>query len=180
MSSNVFLPLGWVEADDPKSGRKYYANPNTGETRWDPPPRVSASAAPSGLSKTHSGSGGSSRGTGRSLGQAGNRLYTAPTVNEAIGSPAKLVPVARAMLEKAGAFPDETMASDVELNSVTAGQIADLCRIQHETVECGNKMAYTPLNPFRMSVKSHGGGMEEGRLDVRLSELKRRLQKFPK
>lgn len=183
MSSHIFLPIGWVEATDPKSGRKYYANPTTRETRWDPPPLVSSSAAPSttaapsALSKAHSGSGGSSGATSRGLGQSGNKLYTAPTVNTALAHPSTLVPVARAMLDKAGAFPDETVASDVELNSITAGQIADLCRIQHKTVECGERVAYTPLNPFRMSAHSHLGGTEEGRLDVRLSALRRELQK---
>mmetsp|Transcript_39051 Transcript_39051/g.45526 ORF Transcript_39051/g.45526 Transcript_39051/m.45526 type:complete len:380 (-) Transcript_39051:133-1272(-) len=32
------LPPGWVETRDPISGRNYYANASTGETRWEPPP----------------------------------------------------------------------------------------------------------------------------------------------
>jgi hypothetical protein len=34
------------------------------------------------------------------------------------------------MLEKVQAFPSQTLASDLELHSLTAGQIADLCRLQ--------------------------------------------------
>ena len=32
------LPPGWEESIDPDSGKKYYANRSTQETRWDPPP----------------------------------------------------------------------------------------------------------------------------------------------
>lgn len=180
MSSPSFLPPGWVEATDPKSGRRYYANPTTRETRWDPPPRVSASAVrpPKKLSSTQrsrSGSRGSSSGAATNVGQNGNPLYTAPSVNEATRDPSKLVPIARAMLDKAAAFPVETTASDIELNTLTPGQIADLCRIQHESVECGDNVAYTPLNPFRMPRNSRIDTREGGRLDVRLFVLKQKL-----
>lgn len=180
MSSPSFLPPGWVEATDPKSGRKYYANPTTRETRWDPPPRVSASAVRpqkqvSAPQQSHSGSRGSSSGAATNVGQNGNPLYMAPTVNEATKDPSKLVPTARAMLDKAAAFPTETITSDIELNTLTPGQIADLCRIQHESVECGDNVAYTPLNPFRMPRNSRIDTREGGRLDVRLFVLKQKL-----
>jgi hypothetical protein len=38
--------------------------------------------------------------------------------------------VARTMLEKVQAFPDRTVASDLELHSLNPGQIADLCMLQ--------------------------------------------------
>ena len=180
MSSPSFLPHGWVEATDPKSGRKYYANPTTRETRWDPPPRVSASAVrpqkqSSATQQSHSGSRGSSSGAATNVGQNGNPLYTASNVNEATKDPSKLIPTARAMLDKAAAFPAETNASDIELNALTPGQIADLCRIQHESVECGDNVAYTPLNPFRMARNTRIETREGGRLDVRLFVLKQKL-----
>mmetsp|Transcript_23048 Transcript_23048/g.54405 ORF Transcript_23048/g.54405 Transcript_23048/m.54405 type:complete len:337 (+) Transcript_23048:84-1094(+) len=31
------LPPGWVEATDPNSGKVYYCNPQTGETKWERP-----------------------------------------------------------------------------------------------------------------------------------------------
>mmetsp|Transcript_27724 Transcript_27724/g.50228 ORF Transcript_27724/g.50228 Transcript_27724/m.50228 type:complete len:118 (+) Transcript_27724:165-518(+) len=31
------LPPGWVSANDPVSGRVYFANPTTRETSWEPP-----------------------------------------------------------------------------------------------------------------------------------------------
>lgn len=79
------------------------------------------------------------------------------------------------MLDKAAAFPAETNASDIELNALTPGQIADLCRIQHESVECGDNVAYTPLNPFRMARNTRIETREGGRLDVRLFVLKQKL-----
>ena len=33
----ISLPQGWEEAKDPASGKAYYFNRSTGETRWDPP-----------------------------------------------------------------------------------------------------------------------------------------------
>lgn len=99
-------------------------------------------------------------------------------MNEAIKTPAKLVPVAMAMLDKSAAFPEESVASDLELNSLTVGQIADLCKIQHATDACGENVAYAPLNPFCMSRDNPSQNMEEGRLDVRISALKRKLAAY--
>ena len=195
------LPPGWVEATDPKSGRRYFANPSTRETRWELLPRVSTSvvwnsgsrerseqqrsnSGSRGRSGKRERSGSGSRGVSSrttrstSLGQAGNKLYTAPDVNEAIKTPSKLVRVARSMLDKSAAFPAESVASDVELNSLTVGQIADLCRIQHETDTCGDNLAYTPLNPYRMSGHGPFRSKEEGRLDVRLFALNEKLAKY--
>lgn len=39
------LPAGWIELQDPSSGRSYYANQNTGEVSWDKPQAAPAPAA---------------------------------------------------------------------------------------------------------------------------------------
>merc|ERR1739841_169675 len=39
------LPHPWQAHSDPSSGRTYYANADTGETRWDPPPQPVAQPA---------------------------------------------------------------------------------------------------------------------------------------
>ena len=36
------LPPGWLAMQDPTSGRTYYANQQTGQTTWDPPPGAPA------------------------------------------------------------------------------------------------------------------------------------------
>lgn len=36
--ANPGLPPGWLAMQDPGSGRTYYANQQTGQTTWDPPP----------------------------------------------------------------------------------------------------------------------------------------------
>jgi len=38
------LPPGWDQAQDPGSGKTYYFNRATNETRWDPPPGAAAAA----------------------------------------------------------------------------------------------------------------------------------------
>ena len=53
--------------------------------------------------------------------------------------------MAREMLDKAAAFGAESVAANLELKIITAGQIADLCHIQHGTKYVGSNVAYEPL-----------------------------------
>lgn len=43
-SATAALPDGWMELQDPSSGRSYYANQTTGEVSWDKPQAVPAPA----------------------------------------------------------------------------------------------------------------------------------------
>ena len=65
--------------------------------------------------------------------------------NIAFRNPGKLIPMAREMLDKAAAFGAESVAANLELKIITAGQIADLCHIQHGTKYVGSNVAYEPL-----------------------------------
>ena len=194
------LPPGWVQATDPNSGRIYYANPLTKETRWDPPPppptpKLSSSIidAPSSAG----GSGGSGSGGQHSFGShgrsnilTGNPLYSAVD-NAAYDNPAQLVAMTRNMLDKAAAFPEQTINSDLELHSITPGQIADLCQLQQQQQQqssaaaafSGDKnneqiVAYTPINPYRITTTSKTQITEKARLDVRARSLKEKLVQF--
>jgi hypothetical protein len=82
------------------------------------------------------------------------------------------------MLNKAAAFPSETVASDLELQNITPGQIADLCHLQRRSKTAGQNISYTPLNPFRLSTMSEPDEAEAARLDVRMYTLQEKLQKF--
>jgi hypothetical protein len=88
------------------------------------------------------------------------------------------------MLDKTAAFPDESSPSDLELNSVTPGQIADLCHIQQRIMKGsggGKNVSYAPLNPYTQPMPSASRGSnlgEDGRLDVRVFALKEKLEKF--
>jgi hypothetical protein len=106
-----------------------------------------------------------------------------PSVNEAWGHPEKLIPMSRNMLDNAAAFPKQFVESDLELNNITAGQIADLCHLQHRATNCGENIpggniAYTPLNPYRMSTKVEVISSETERMDARIDYLKENLQQF--
>lgn len=98
--------------------------------------------------------------------------------NIAWDNPGKLIPMARHMLDKKAAFPDESIQADIELKSVSPGQIADLCHIQHSTNSCGPNIPYTPLNPYRMSTMSEKEPIEASRLDARMVSLMGELEKL--
>ena len=219
------LPPGWEAAVDPSSGKTYYANRSTRETRWDrpSPPRKrchsasldtkpAASEKLSSLPSKHS-SQKSSKSDQRSSsksdhhsnphdstkqspdkkssspsrqtserssksGQQSNPLYSASIDNEASTDPSKLIAMTRTMLNKSAAFPSQSIRSDLEINSITPGQIADLCQIQRHSTNCGEHAAYTPLNPFRMSTMGVAKLAEGERMDMRLSALNKKLEEF--
>jgi hypothetical protein len=85
------------------------------------------------------------------------------------------------MLDKAAAFPEEAVKSDLELRSLTPGQIADLCHLQHrgeENTSEGNTI-YTPLNPYRMPTFTAASSQsEDTRMDARIALMKRELEEF--
>jgi hypothetical protein len=123
----------------------------------------------------------SSEGSDRSKNLTGNPLYSAATRNQfnpAYADPAKLVSMTRAMLNKAAAFPEETRDSDLELHSITPGQIADLCRLQQLVKSSGENQAYKPLNPYTVTTSSTPKEAEQARLDVRLRSLREKLAQY--
>ena len=190
----MVLPPGWEEAIDPSSGRKYYANRSTQETRWDPPPPISpvvASTSPpaqASLSKSKSSrspsieqSKGSSTGDGSGTSKSNpkpNKFYSAPETNVATSDPGQLVSMTRRMLEKSAAFPDQTEAVDLELHSVTPGQIADLCKLQRESVSMRGSETYTPLNPYRLSTTKEVRQANDNRMDMRVKALHEKLKDY--
>lgn len=49
MSTSYALPIGWIIATDPSTGKAYFANPTTGESSWLPPQTKSLSSAGEGI-----------------------------------------------------------------------------------------------------------------------------------
>lgn len=105
-----------------------------------------------------------------------------------------VIPTAQAMFDNkiaatssaaAGDAKMRMKSSDLELTSLTAGQIADLCRIQRRTTNDQlDKDAipyYIPLNPNQMSQNrssSHMDTLDAGGIDVRLFALNAKLEHY--
>jgi hypothetical protein len=163
-------------------------------SRWDPGNRSDKStyerqaSASLRLSSTLSGEtvreSGGSRSSNTKYSTHSGSNYSNPSKNEAWNHQDKhIVPILRNMLDNAVAFPDQFVESDLELSSITVGQIADLCHLQHLTRNCGENIpggniSYTPLNPYRMSTMVEARSSESVRIDARIDTLKARLLQF--
>jgi hypothetical protein len=198
---SVILPHGWMQATDPASGRIYYCNPTSKETRWDPPPFASIQTPPlplevpssqyqsvpvipapasvgaasihSCFSSSHSHSHHSSADeTGE-----GTNAHSTSQLSSSQHPEGLIVPVVRSLFDKVASLPNPAMALDLELDGLTAGEIADLCHIQQADTH-GSNQAYLPLNPYTMPVSAKRPEVEHARLDVRIVELKEKLQRY--
>jgi hypothetical protein len=199
VNNSLNLPPGWVQAHDPISGRLYYANVSTNESRWDPPPPPPPSAptkvenAPYTASAAVSGIIPSS-----TIISTNNILSTSLSST----NPSSMLPVPnvlsmllvenqrRRLLEQKQPKPDSSgdlsildiPIEEVELPSLSAGMLADVCRIQQELQDNDNGNEelyyYKPLDVNKMPMMSKPTQIESGRVDVRISNLMQELQKL--
>jgi hypothetical protein len=203
-NNNNNLPPGWMQATDPASGRIYYCNPTSKETRWDPPsapipipapplplpvplqlqpvpvvPDPCSVAASVHSSSTHSSSTHAPSSLGKGSGRGTNAHSTSQQSSSYSPdlSPDLIVPVVRSLFDKVASLPDPALALDLELDGLTAGEIADLCHIQQADTH-GSNQAYLPLNPYKMPILAKRPEVEHARLDVRIVELKEKLQRY--
>lgn len=197
------LPPGWESVVDPRGGQRYYANRSTQETRWDPPshtspvtspaakkkePETLASLAPSNSSGTTGKSRSGSRASSENKKSKASKGTSNPSAssqveNRSLNDPLQLVAMTREMMDKAAAFPEEAVKEDLELTSLTPGQIADLCHLQRAAKSCdertsGARISYSPLNPYRMSNAKAVPETLAARLDARIATMKRKLEEF--
>ncbi len=231
-NSSLNLPPGWVQAHDPNSGRLYYANVSTNESRWDPPPPPPPPSVPKNVENTpytvsaaavsvaipFSNNISTSNITSTSVkgvtypevtptyhqNQSTSVSTINPTSAATISStnPSSMLPVPnvlsmllvenqrRRLLEQKQQKPissgDMTILDipleEVELPSLSAGMLADLCRIQQELQhnDNGNEELYyyKPLDANKMPMMSKPTQIESGRVDVRISNLMQELQKL--
>lgn len=227
-NNSLILPPGWVQAHDPISGRIYYANVSTNESRWDPPAAPSLplveniphaiTAAVSGILpsstiiNTNAIIPSSARGITfpevapthhpiQSTAVSTINSTTATTSSTTNPSSMHLVPNVLSMLQvenqrrrlleqkqqKTISSGDVTTLDDmpieeVEFPSLSAGMLADLCRIQQELQDNDNGNVdlyyYKPLDVNKMPMMSKPTQIESGRVDVRISNLMQELQKL--
>jgi len=145
------LPAGRAAALDPSSGRTYFYCEATRETTWERP--VSRNAVPAQPSWVH----------------------PPPFSSYPSATPRDLpVQAARYMLERQQ--PNDP-SSDIELSSLSAGQIADLCYIQRRDAP-SSTTAYMPIAPYELSETTERHATEAARIDTRLHTLYDQLRRI--
>ena len=137
------LPPGWVETKDPNSGKVYFCNPITRETKWERP--ISTVSAPSTTRPQFQGNrnpyGNSSNSTSQDTND--NRISDTNmnhrASNQSMSSSAMATTATTTMTTTTGAnnnYKDDSQnAADSndnfdELLSLTTGQIAHLIKVQ--------------------------------------------------
>jgi len=202
----IILPHGWAQVRDPVSGRIYYANAQTNESRWDPPPlpppppppvfanvvsNVSLSfsaSAPEISSSTNQAPVTSDILATQQLQQLNSNFLVPATISllQVETQRKKLLQQLHVMGNNSsttGGYIPTT--PEVELPSLSAGQLADLCRIQKELAAASssgdlpsnnNDCYYKPLDVANMPLMSKPTHIESGRADVRIQNLMNELK----
>jgi hypothetical protein len=97
------------------------------------------------------------------------------------GSKGFLVGAAQALMDAKAGNPENQI--DLELYSLTPGQIADLHCMQQEQRN-GNEDSvfepYVPINAFSLREIPKAATTEAGRLDIRIHSLYEKLKKIPR
>lgn len=169
-------------ASDPQSGRPYYSNPSTGESRWDPPPEVP--------SVSHNN---------RFLGNiAMNSSENDPNANIQLASHRRgsqpLVPLARTIVDNSQASGDNEIDLDddpvldrLPEFQLTGGQLADLCFLHHSyalsqppasAAPLSTNRPYAPLDPHSIPLTAERPVSEKARLETRLYALYEQLKRI--
>lgn len=177
------LPPGWEEAHDPGSGRVYFANRSTGETRWVRPTLPPPPPIPNINSSTYYSLNASTlpvnTSTFMQYGQViPNNPFSPDVPNQsqknAMYSSSSILPVPSVlgmMYEEQLVAKNVSDASrnKIELEKMTGGKLSDLFMIsmQHNP----NREPYEPLDIASLPIDSRPPVIEPGRLEVRLAAL---------
>jgi len=133
------LPQGWVEATDPNSGKTYYCNPHTRETKWERP----ISTTPASSTKQLENNGGTTENGNIS----GSILRSAAAISDIELKQSILSPSSTVGATAGGniiGHNDSHQADNNEfdefdeLRSLTTGQIAHLVRLQQQQQSAQN------------------------------------------
>lgn len=195
------LPPGWVEAKDPASGKIYFCNPQTRETKWERPTST-ISTELTARSKIE-GNRNSYQSRSNSTGHQGVSDDPVMNVNTNTDRGSNQSMPSSKMATATDAAKNMNMdgqnADDQhfnELQSLSAGQIAHLIKLQQRQqsaqqfdppkdrqVEMNNKplqdsSKYVPIHLSLMSSLSATERTEPGRLDVRMYALREELKRF--
>lgn len=129
------LPPGWVEATDPNSGKVYYCNPHTRETKWERPTSTTPEASTT-LRENEGGTNGNGNRSGSQFQNADDgsetsfeKNVTHSGSNQSTSSPDIGTVTGANKLEDDDSHKGDNDHFD-ELRSVTTGQIAHMIRLQ--------------------------------------------------
>ena len=129
------LPPGWVEATDPNSGKVYYCNPHTRQTKWERPISTTHAASTTRKENERDTNGNGSR-CGSQIQKADDASETSfeknvthSGSNQSISSLAIETTTGANNLEHNDSHKGENDHFD-ELRSLSTGQIAHLIRVQ--------------------------------------------------
>ena len=200
------LPPGWVEATDNTTGKIYYCNPQTRETKWERPSTISTTPRGPEMIENYTMTTTTipaiampvATGVNNAIQASNNHNQTCNNNNNNNNTSANVNGSNAAHINNKNNNNREDNSNDNfdELRSMTTGQIARLCKVQqrqakeHEeqkqqqpkkevsTTTTTPSNPYIPINLSTMSWLSVAERAEPGRLDVRMHSLREELNKF--
>jgi hypothetical protein len=162
----------WTTALDPSTGRTYYANLTTGESRWTPPPPDFVEA--------------------RQDAHPTNQTWSTDQLSFGNGVPPHIQFNQQTSLGAGPVSPAESENQDIgtqsqfqpntndivnsELTMITTGKIADVCYIRQQQQEGSAFVPYCPINSAELSATRPP--QEVGRLHTRLHALHEQLKRL--
>lgn len=180
-SGVVLLPPGWIEARDPNSGQIYYANPTTKESSWEIPTITTTATPTANVRPSESTSNNNHISHNNNNNYYSRMIQSARelTVQQAAHNNNNNNNPHQNNTSHYNQYPSSLSSSyksDLELQSISPGQLADLVQIMkhhhhQRTIQqqnyapnnkaSGDGTSYTAINPYSLPDQWYQGEDEE-------------------
>jgi WW domain len=164
----------WTTAIDPSTGRTYYANVTTGESRWTPPPPPPALVE--GLQDSHP----TYQTWSNDQLSVGNGIPPHIQFDQQASLGAGPVSPTGGENQDKGIHSQSRPNTNDMVNSewtmIATGKIADVCHIRQQQQEGGAFVPYCPINSAELSATR--SPQELGRIRTRLHALHEQLKRI--